>query len=232
MADEVKEEIEFNKDAFVAGIKAKYGGAADVALSVLGQEAKEYRIRIRDLKAKLPKEDAIVLTESDAREFNDYKKLLTDSALDFKQVKERIERFPELETNVKELARAESERDAAGAAGFKLSTFKKLMREFPDAEFEIKTQKDKDNREAKVAFIRNDGKESSLDEFAKDNFADFLPALKQEPDTPIKAGNTSDPTPAGQNAATSLFDQIRARAAAEKRDAPVPMSLREIAGRL
>ncbi len=214
MPDEVKEETEFNKDEFVAGIKAKYNGAADVALSVLGQEAKEYRARIRELKAQMPTKDSIVLSDADAKDFNNYKKLLADSNIDLKQVKERIERFPELETNVKELSRAESERDAAEAAGFKLSTFRKLMREFPDAEFEIKTQTDKDNSEAKVAFIRNDGKESSLDEFAKDNFADFLPALKQEPDQQqIKSGNSPDPRPAQPTKADIIQREIIAQRA-------------------
>lgn len=174
---------------------AKNNNDATKLAAQLHDENYHLREKMREMKKSQPKDGAVTLSDADAKEFADYQKLKIEKQIDLKQITSALGEVETLKTQNKELSRAESERDAADAAGFKLSTFRKLMRDFPDAELEVKQTKAADGKESKTAFIRNGDKESPLTEFAETNFTDFLPALKQG-DTvqqQPKTGNTPDP---------------------------------------
>lgn len=224
MADEPQDQP-FDKEAFVAGIKAKYNGAADVALSVLGQENFELRKEKRELKSKLPKEDSVILTADEAKIWKAYQDLGV-SPKDLKpfielgktpdELKTAVEKVPELEKETKELKQSETYREVAAAYGYKPAVLKRLMADYPDAVFEFKTEKDDKEQEHTVALIRNagDDKDQPFDKFAEEHFADFLPALKveadqtkQQPKNPMRIdpppANPGDPTPADERARTA-----------------------------
>lgn len=174
--------------------------------SQLFDENFQYRSQIRDLKDKLPKDGTVQLTADEAKQFQAYKdlgvepkdlKAFVEIGKTAEELKSAVEKVPELERSHKELSQMESYREVAATHGYKVPVLKKLMAEHPDASFEIKTDKDKDGKETKVAFIRTGDKELPFTEFAEQNFADFLPALKQDAEPlPTKVGNTPDPPPA------------------------------------
>jgi hypothetical protein len=180
--------------------------------SKLFDENFQLRTKNRDLSAKLPKDGAVVLTDDDAKEWNAFKALNVKAA----DAKKAVESIPALEKQNKELSGMESLRELAdlGLDGskLKLSVLKEqLASKFPDAEIAFRTEKDKDGKEAKVAYLKKDkdSKEQSFTEFANAELVDYLPSLKvsteaqQQPYT----GNTPDPKP--NNTATSVFDRIR-----------------------
>jgi len=212
---------------------AQKNNDATALASQLFDENFHQRVQIRDLKANAPKEGSVTLSADEAKAFKAYQ----DLGVDPKDIKKVMERLPELEKQNKDLSRMEILREVAdvGLDGskLKLSVLKDRFKDFPDAVFSFKIEKDKDGKESKATFLKPapDTAEVSFTEFAETNFADYLTALKKEPDTPQpRHGNTPDPQPSG--AATSLFDRIRKDADAKRKSAPQVTSLRELAGRI
>lgn len=228
MADENTEQ-EFNKEEFVAGIKAKYGGAADVAISVLGEEAKRNRQTIRELKAKLPVDGAVVLSQDEAKQFKAFQDLGIDSA----KAKEAIDRIPALETENKKLVKRDSLRDVA-KFGYNLDVLEEQMEKFPDAVFTTKKIKDaKDaTKEIAVPYVTHDGKESSFEEFAEEKLASYLPALKvnSEAQTNYKPGIPQMPSVSGGH--DSTFDRIRKDAEEKRKNQSAQTDWRALAGKI
>lgn len=185
--------------------------------SQLFDENFQLREKNREIKAKLPGDGTLTLSAEEAKEYNKIKTFLTDSKLDLKSIKEMAEKVPTLEKQNKELAGMETMRDLAevGLEGSKLNlnVLKDQLQKFPDAQVTFKTEKDKDGNEAKVAYIRTapDATEVSFTDFAKEKFADYLPALKVSAEAPpVKPGHGPDPSPNGGTA--TLFDRIRTQA--------------------
>lgn len=180
--------------------------AGDLALKLFGENY-DLRESNRDLRSKLPKDGTVQLSAEDAKAYQAYK----DLGFEPDAIKAELAKVPELEKTAKELAQMENYREVAAIHGYKVPVLKKLMAEHPDAAFEFKTTKDKDGKETKVALIRTGDKELPFTEFAEKTFADFLPALKQEPDPlPIKNGNTPDPPPAKASDATPADNAAKA----------------------
>lgn len=209
---------------------AKKNNDAMALASQLFDENFQLRTKNRDLADKLPKDGSLVLTAEEAKEHNKLKTFLTDSKLEFKTLKEMVEKFPELEKSNKDLAGMETYRELAdiGLDGskLKLSVLKDQLGKFPDAVIRFDKQKDKDGNESKVAFIKTttDGTELSFTDFAAQNLSDYLPALKVTAEQqPLQPGNTHDPKPNG--ATGGIFDRIRESVRSEDKAKAVPTNI-------
>jgi hypothetical protein len=180
--------------------------------SKLFDENYQLRTKLREAKEKLPKEGEVVLSVDDAKEWDAFRALNVKAA----DAKKAIESVPKLEKQNKELAAMEGFRELAdiGLDGskLKLPVLKdQLTTKFPDAVLSFRTEKDKDGKEQRVAYIKKSDKDSetSFADFASKELADYLPALKVTSGTPssVDPGNTADPAPQGNSA--SVFDRIR-----------------------
>jgi hypothetical protein len=193
--------------------------AGELALKLFGENF-DLREEKRQLKDKLPKEGSVVLTADEAKLFKAYQ----DLGIEPKDLKKAIDRLPELEKSNKELASMETLRELAdvGLDGskLKLSVLKDQIARFPDAAISFRTEKDKDGKESKAAFIKTtaDAAEVSFNDFAAQNLSDYLPALKvnaEQPQVTPQPGNSHDPKPAGlspDNEAAKLAQNGQARA--------------------
>jgi hypothetical protein len=191
---------------------AQKNNDATALASQLFDENFHQRAQIRDLKANAPKEGSMTLSADEAKSFKAYQ----DLGVEAKDIKKAMERLPELEKQNKELASMESLREIAdiGLDGEKLnvSVLKDLAQhKFPDAAFSFRTEKDKDGKESKAAFLKTapDATEVSFSEYAAQNLSDYIPALRiaAEQQQQQQPGNTHDPKP--QGGPTSVFDRIR-----------------------
>lgn len=182
---------------------AKHGNdSLALATMLLGENA-QLREDKRQLKAKIPAEGSLVLSADEAKKWNAFQELKQEP----KEIKKALEKVSTLETENKELSRAESLREAAGAHGYKATVLKELLSKFPEATISLKEETDsKTKATRKVAYITHDGKESSLEGFADANFKDFLPALKAE-QAQTNVSNSNDPKPTSTG--SSFFDKIR-----------------------
>jgi hypothetical protein len=179
--------------------------------STLFDENFQYRQTIRTLKEAQPKDGSVILSPEDAKKWKAY----NDLGQEPKDIKKALDEFPTLQKTNKELSAMEHIRDLAdiGLDGQKLkvSVLKdQILTKFPDAEFRFATEKDKDGKEVRNAYIKptTDGQETTFSDFAAQNLSDYLPALKVTAEqTPAPIGMTPDPKPAG--GANSVFDQIR-----------------------
>lgn len=233
MADDATENKPNPAEAF-QNLLQKHNNDGVKLASQLFDENFQYRQQLRELKQTQPKDGAIVLSAEEAKDYGKFKSLLTEQKLDLKQVREIIEKHPELERQNRQLSNTETiyELSEIGLDGSRLN--RKVLKEqvfekFPDAQVAFKTEKDKDGREQKVAYITHEGKESSFNEFAKEKLPDYISALKVEPtQTAPKPGASYDPKPAG-NALGSLAERMRAKAEALGKQSP--RSLDEVFGR-
>jgi hypothetical protein len=203
----------------------KYNNDGVKLASQLFDENYQYRNQIRDLKATAPKDGSLVLSADEAKQWKAYQ----DLGVEPEKIKESLDKLPVLETENSKLTKRDKLREIE-TLGYDLEVLEDRMSAFPNAEITVKKSKDaKDaTKEVKTPYVTLDGKESSLDDFAKSNFAKFLPVLKvsNEAQTP-RSGSTPDPKPSG--AGTSVFDRIRQKVADSAK--PEVRSLDEAFGR-
>jgi hypothetical protein len=197
--------------------------ALKLAESLLADNA-DWRKKNRDLKAKIPAEGSRVLSADDAKKYDELQQIFSN--LDLEQVKQRVEKYPDLEKSNKELSQMETLRELAEVGGYKIPALKKIMQDFPDAEISFKEESDQNNKVRKVPYIRTDGKESSFDAFVDQHKLADVYSLKAN-ETHVPVGNPPNPPASGDS--TSLFDRIRKDAEAKKKAAPPAPSLRDIA---
>ncbi len=200
-------------EAFQKLLAKKDGDGVQLA-SQLFDENFQLREKNRTLAANQPKDGATVLSADEAKDFKEYKEFIGDSKLDLKQIKEQIGKVSTLETENVRLEKRDKLRDVA-ALGYDLDVLEERMAAYPNAEFSIKTEKDKTDpkKENKVSYIKLDGKESSLDDFAKENFPKYLPVLKVEAAQTVekKTGTTDvDPLPTGDQSNTEAAKAAQA----------------------
>lgn len=179
--------------------------------STLFDENFQLREKNRDLRVKVPVDGSVVLTADEAKEWQAFQALGKKA----EDVKKDLDSVETLQKQNKELSSMENLRDIAdiGIDGskLKLSVLKDQLARFPAAAITIKTEKDKDSKEAKVAYIKKDAdsKEQSFTDFASAELADYLPSLKvsAEATSQPAPGRGPDPTPRTQG--SSVFDRIR-----------------------
>lgn len=163
-------------DAF-ASIANKQGGA-DAAGVLLLQENKQYRDQIAQLKTdlataqgQLPGEGAVVLTGEQTAVWQAYQAL------------GKPDELKQLQGDYTRLHRDQLFQQVAAAHGYKAAVLSQLpgMAEF---QIEVKEQ-EKDGKKVKVAIAKNgDGQERPLPELVDERWADFKPALVEQPAAP------------------------------------------------
>ncbi len=216
------DEPESNPAAAFQALLAKNNNDATGVASKLFDENYQLRVKNRELTDKAPKDGALVLSADDAKKWTAYEAI----GIEPKELKKASDKVLELEKTNKELAGMETLRELAdvGLDGskLKLSVLKDQLTKFPDAAIRFETQKDKDGKESKVAFIKHGDKESPFSTFAAENLADYLPALKVSAEAaPIVHGNTGDPNPAG--GPSSFFDGLKSRLTNERKETASPV---------
>lgn len=152
---------------------------------------------------KLPAEGSIVLTSVEAKAYEEYKALGTPVEL-----KTRIDAFPTLEDENKNLKMRDSLREVAsiGIGGSKLrfSVLEDRVKAAGNLQFIVK-EEGRDKR--KVAYVKDGDKETPLEQFAEKNWADYLPSLKEE--SARRTGSANGGEGSNQPAAFDMNSQIR-----------------------
>jgi hypothetical protein len=196
-------------EAYTNLLKKHNDDANAVALKLFGENF-DYRNEIRELKTKLPKEGSVVLSADEVKVWNAYK----DLGVEPEKIKESLDKLPTLESENVKLTKRDKLREVE-MLGYDIEVLEDRMSAFPNAEITVKKTKDaKDaTKEDKTPFVSLDGKESSLDDFAKENFPKFVPVLKVNADQPALPGNTADPKPHKQTPEDSIKQEIQAQSA-------------------
>lgn len=190
---------------------AKMNGDAMGFATQLFDENFHLRKDKRDLEKKVPTEGAVVLSKEDASEYEALKALGKSGDL-----KTKLEAAGTLETENATLKKKDILRDIASAHGYKLSVLQDLDAKGGGLEYTLKEEKDTKGQARKVAYIKQEGKDVPLEQFATEKWADYMPALKAEQaNTQTRPGNGGDPRPSG-NAGPSLDNEKKAARASGK----------------
>jgi hypothetical protein len=195
----------------------RYNSDMRAVIDKLYTENYSYRETIRDLKeqnddlkSRIPKDSQAVLPKEDAQLLEQYKELGEPDAIKELQ--------GELETTKEQLGALQKDqvlRDVAEAAGFKLPVLKRLGAEL---DYELR-EVEQDGEKQTVAYVKNgDGEAKPLADYAKDQWADFMPALTAEPQPPAQQGtrypaqDAGSPTPKGNVVDEFISGTNKARA--------------------
>jgi hypothetical protein len=179
----------------------KNGDAMAVSLMLLSENF-DLRSKNRELRDKVPADGSVVLKKEDAD------RLAAFDALKLKpeEVTAKLQSVTELEGKIKG-----HEKDGAlrsvSEAGWKFSVLKDFDTLEGGLEYLVKDET-KDGKTTKIAYVKADGKERPLEEYAKEKRPDLLPAM-QAGET--KAGGTPWPKQdaGGKAPAGNFYDQIR-----------------------
>lgn len=135
---------------------------------------------VEGLRTKLPAEDAVVLTADEAATLEAYRKLGKPD-----EITKQLEAGETAAATLAEKDAAESWGQAATAHGYKSSVLLPLAKQAGLAVVELKTvqpEGEEDPREVAMVREGEDGTPTRLDEYAKEHWDDFLPALTAEDD--------------------------------------------------
>lgn len=156
-----------NDDARLADLQAqlnRYNGDALRLAEKQHERIYSLRQRAQEAEASAPKEGQVIMSADQQNLLAEYKKLGTPEELLGKQ------------SQLTKLERYQMVSNAAGVAGMNPNVLNKLL---PDnATLEIGEAKDEDGNATRQVLLKTDGEDpKSIDEYAKSNWADFLPAL-------------------------------------------------------
>jgi hypothetical protein len=173
---------------------AKMNGDAMAFATQLFDENFQHRTKIRELEGKVPSENSVVLKKSEAEQWEAFKALGKKP----EEIKQALTDAETVTTERDDLKKKDILRDVAGAHGYKLTVLQDRDKESGGLEYKLKDEKDSKGETRKVAYVVVEGKETPLEEYAQQNWADYLPSLKEaEAQTPLKMGNGRDPKPVG-----------------------------------
>lgn len=145
--------------------------------TVLG-ENKEYRTEVRDLKAKLPADGAVVLAKED-----ELAKWTKVKDLDVDELSTKAAKSDELAGEIAKRDKAENRRRAAEAEGYKLTVLDSIAGA-ADLEYGVAEEPDPKDTGKKVprGFVVVDGKKVRLSDYAKEKWApEIVAALTSKP---------------------------------------------------
>jgi hypothetical protein len=197
------------------GLLQRHQGDAMAVIATLLSENHSLRDERRTLRGQLPSQNAVVLSAEQAQQWQAYQQL---GAID--AIQTRLQERETFHGELTGLRRGTLIRDAAEAAGYKASVLDKLPGA-ADLTFEVR-ETEKDGRREKAAFVKDkDGKETPIADYAKSNWADFLPALQtsQQP-----AGTTFVQQHAGGTPPASTLDAHMKRFQEQRDAAPNPLA--------
>jgi hypothetical protein len=203
----------------IQGLMQRHNNDAMGVITTLLTENYGHRDRIRQLQGQLPAQGATVLSAEQAAQWTAYQALGAPDAL--------TTQLQGAQTSQAELARLQRERmvaSAAEAAGYKASVLSQL----PGADkltFEVR-EADVDGKKVKHVFVKDGDKETPLADHAKNQWADFLPALQaQQTQTQTPpAGTTFPRQDAGGGQPANPVDAYAQRMQAQRDAAPSPFA--------
>ena len=146
------------------------------------ERARQLQIELDAVKTKIPAEGTAVIPGERAKLLEAYEAL------------GKPEQLAQLQGELTGMRKAQLLEKAAAAHGYKSKVLERLA---SDATIEMR-EIEKDGKKQPVAFVLEDGgKATPLPDYAKDNWADYLPALtEQQQERRIAPGNGGDPKPA------------------------------------
>ena len=162
-------------DVVVSELVPKYGNER-AALRVLADQQLDYRKDIRDLKSKLPKEGAVVLSPEDAKEFEAFRALGKKP----KEIAALVTEHASLSTENADLKAEKVTAEAAALLEYKPSVLAKLAKT-EGFRTEVRDEQDADGDPIRVPYAvvgeGDEAKATPLSEFASSALSDFLPSL-------------------------------------------------------
>lgn len=198
------------------GLLQRHNNDAMAVIATLLSENHGLRDERRQLRGQLPAQGAMVLSGDQATQWQSYQQLGAVADLQT-ALKDRDSAQGELAN----LRRDALIRDVAEVAGYKASVLGKL----PGADklaFEVRAT-EKDGKPVKSVVIKEGDKETPLADYAKAQWADFLPALtagqSQQP-----AGTSFVQQSAGGTAAASPLDDYAKRFQEQRDKAANPLA--------
>lgn len=132
----------------------------------LREERRTLKTQVQEATGKVPAEGTRVLTADEAKTYDAYVALGKPA-----DIKTSLDTKGTAEQELTTLKREKQIRAAAEAAGYKPAVLERLA---ADLSIEVRTVKDG----APLVIVVKDGQETALADYAKDNWADFLPALE------------------------------------------------------
>jgi hypothetical protein len=148
-------------------------GGEGAAATLLFNENREHRQRIRELEQRVPGEGAVVLTGDQAQAWQTYSQLGNPA-----EVQQQLEQARQASTELAGLKRAEQIRTVAEVAGYKPGVLQKLA---DGLTLELREQQ-VDGQTARVPYVvTGEGQQQQatpLVDYAAEHWNDFLPALQ------------------------------------------------------
>jgi len=164
------------------------------------------------VRGKLPADGAVVLSAEEAKTLEAYRVLGKPE-----EVTAKIDAGHEAATKLADAESAESWSSAAEAHGYKPSVLLPLAKKDALSVVEMKTVQPEEGDPVEVAIVRQGEKGDSvrLDDYAKEHWADFLPALASEAETEEKPTAAATPYPRqvakGGSRKSMTLDERKAR---------------------
>lgn len=192
---------QFNNDALRMAERL-----ADVLIDNQKQrdELRGLRAQNRELKERAILDGMTALSAEDAALWEAYRALGEPPT-----IKRLLDEHTQATTEMAAMKRAETVRQAAEIAGFKPSVLAKVAGDLP---IELRPV----NGGKPLAVVIADGEEKALEDYAKDAWADFLPALRQQAQ-PAHAPDINAGARGNGNGAPLLTDDERKAASARYR---------------
>lgn len=183
----------------------------------LREKNRELKAKNQELEGKVPGQGAVVLSADEAKLLETYKALG-----ELELLKTALNERDQVKGELGVLRRDGILRDVAEAGGFKFGVLRTLSGNTAlnggDLEFEIREVED-GGQKKRVPYVKNGtGEAKPLADYAKTAWADFLPALSQQPQqsagTPYPAQNAGSPPPQANVLTNFKKESQEARAAA------------------
>lgn len=169
----------------------------------LREERRNLKKDLDEARSKIPAEGSTFLTPEDAELLAEYRSFGTPDA-----IKKTLDDAGISTAELSRLRRAEQLRTVAEAAGYKASVLATLA---GDLHFDVRPVKDG----KPVVVVVKDGQETALEDYAKEAWEDFLPALRVAPPPVPYDINAGARTNGGE--APMITDEQRRAAAARYR---------------
>lgn len=180
----------------------------------LREKNRTLKEQVKDLEGKTPKDGGVILSKAEADLLESYK-----AVGDVETVKTALGERDQLKGELGVLRKDGVLRDVAEAAGFKLPVLKTLA---GDLQFEIK-EIDQDGKKVRTAFVKNGDGEKPVADYAKEKWADFLPALTAQPP---QSGGTPFPSQSagGPPSASSVLADFKKKSQEQRAAQPNPLA--------
>lgn len=165
----------------LADLKSGDSSTVDATLTHLIERQQdriaELSSELDTVRGKLPAEDAVVLTADEAKTLEAYRALGKPE-----EITKKIESGDEAAKKLADRESSESWEKAATAHGYKPTVLGPLAKKDGLAVVEMKTVQPEEGDALEVAIVRQGekGESTRLDDYAKEHWSDFLPALTAE----------------------------------------------------